>query len=86
MLTQEQIENAGQLAVRNREQLAESDEAGCYYCRNVFPASEVSNYVIEEDGTETAVCPKCGLDSVLADSAGIELSAENLEQLNEYWF
>lgn len=46
-----------------------SDEAhdftGCFYCRKTFVASEIEDWI---DNDQTAMCPRCSIDSVLADS------------------
>jgi hypothetical protein len=41
--------------------------------------------VVEKDGVRTAICPICGIDSVLGD-ASVEITAELLEAMNEYYF
>ena len=45
------------------------DECGvfvCIYCRLVGPASDIRDYAIELDGRETVICPRCGIDAVVA--------------------
>ena len=44
-----------------------------------------SEMIFEKDGVKTAICPICGIDSVLGD-ASVEITAEILEALNEYYF
>ena len=46
----------------NRETLKESNVCGCFYCLEVFPPSEIERWLVGED---TALCPKCGIDSVI---------------------
>lgn len=41
--------------------------------------------IFEKDGFKTAICPVCGIDSVLGDSS-VEITAEILEVLNEHYF
>ena len=41
--------------------------------------------VVEKDGVKTAICPICGIDSVLGD-ASVEITAEILEALNGLYF
>ena len=41
--------------------------------------------IFEKDGFKTAICPICGIDSVLGD-ASVEITAELLEAMNEYYF
>ncbi len=38
-------------------------QCGCYYCCSVFNGNTINKFV---DGGKTAVCPLCGIDSVIA--------------------
>ena len=67
----------------NRAELAEGIEAACYHCRSIFKAEEVSEFI---DGGETALCPCCGIDAVLSETAGYPLNYMTLRALNRYWF
>ena len=57
--------------------------AGCYYCKSIFRADEIKETI--DDG-KTALCPKCGIDSVLFDSSNFKINSETLLALNKYWF
>ena len=82
-MTQEEIKGAIDFATSNREMLEKSSKAGCYYCMKIYDASEVTDFLEQE---ETALCPKCGIDSVLPSSSPYELTAENLSKLYRFWF
>ena len=75
------------LSIRNEESINNSDFCGCFHCISIFPVADVklSDLIIEKDGHRTAICPICGIDSVLGD-ASVEISAEILEMMNEYYF
>lgn len=51
-----------ELSFRNREKVKQSEYCSCFYCLSVFKSSEVIEWVDNED---TALCPKCGIDSVI---------------------
>lgn len=72
----------------NREILAQNNKCGCFYCLKVFSPSEIEEWCPElEDGEEvTAICPYCGIDSVLPESAGFPLTQEFLNAMRERWF
>jgi hypothetical protein len=79
--------------LRNRELLGKSDHAGCFYCQSVFDPKLISDWTDrrqletgDTEGGETALCPKCGIDSVLPSSAPIILSKDLLAEMNAYWF
>lgn len=61
---------------------------GCFYCCSTFSPGAIKVWIDKNDqgvGT-TALCPKCGIDSVIGDRAGFPVSPEFLEKMNEYWF
>jgi hypothetical protein len=70
-------------AVRNRSDLQKSNLCGCFYCLAVFPANEVQNWI--DDG-ETALCPKCGIDSVIGSISEYPIQHEFLSKMHDHWF
>lgn len=66
----------------HKDLLKQSTESGCYYCCNFFPSSDVKEWC--DDG-ETALCPKCGVDSVIP-SVENELTLSTLKAMSKYWF
>lgn len=76
-------EDASKYSIRNTPELNKSKLAGCYYCMSTFDVSEINETV--DDG-QTALCPKCGIDSVLPDTSPFELTAKRLKELNSFWF
>ena len=57
---------------------------GCFYCEQTFLPNEIEEW-IEENIGETAICPKCGIDSVLSSKFPIT-DKIFLEKMNKYWF
>lgn len=53
----------------NREHILGVGEASCYYCLEYFPANEITEWV---DNHLTAVCPRCGIDSVSAGKVDLK--------------
>jgi hypothetical protein len=72
----EQIKNASHASFKSRDAIKKSKTAGCFYCVEIFPASEIKEWV---DDNLTPICPKCGIDSVLGDALGYPLNKKNLE-------
>ena len=74
-------------SIRNEESINNSDFCGCFHCISIFPVVDIksSEMMVEKDGFRTAICPICGIDAVIGD-ASVEVSAELLEALNEYYF
>lgn len=76
---------AGKASFENRKSVGESRMCGCYFCRRVFPASEVTEWISDTRG-DTAVCPYCSIDSVIGDESGIPLREDVLEEIREFMF
>lgn len=63
----------------NRESLLQSAVCGCFYCCEVFNPADIIKWV---DNQSTAVCPLCGIDSVLAAVNDKEF----LKKMHYHWF
>jgi hypothetical protein len=62
----------------HRSALARSDVCGCFYCLELFAPSAIEDWT--DDG-DTALCPKCGIDSVIGSSAGYPIDREFLGKM-----
>ena len=70
--------------VDHRVELERSNLAGCFYCLEVFRPTEIQEWV--DDG-KCALCPKCGIDSVIGDASGFPVTDRHfLEEMNRFWF
>ena len=70
----------------HKTEIMRSKICGCYYCCTTFAPEEISEWILEnENGDETAICPKCGIDSVLDSSLPIE-NKNFLNKMNKFWF
>jgi hypothetical protein len=56
--------------------------AGCFYCVTVFDVQEIDEWI---DGGQTALCPHCGIDSVLPVIDG-QPDVVFLWARHRYWF
>jgi hypothetical protein len=83
-----QIQAAHRHSIHHRDEITHSNLCGCFYCCATFPPSDVTEWVDEgSDGHgQTALCPKCGIDSVIGDRSGFPLSRDFLLEMNSYWF
>ena len=82
----EPYRSAHKACSRNKDAVAQSKQCGCFYCLNVFPPSEVTEWIKENGDDYTAECPKCGIDSVIPDASGITLDADFLATMKKWWF
>ena len=70
-------------SIENRSLLENSDNCGCFYCQKTYHPSKIKEWT--DDG-KTAICPYCGVDSVLPDIGPINISDKLLKELNEFYF
>ncbi len=74
---------AHKLCTRNREALEKVERAGCFYCLSTFAPSEIEEWIDEEG---TALCPRCGIDSVLTETDDYPLDEAFLRKMQVFWF
>lgn len=79
MVTKFSTTDAKDLSFHNNILLKNANYAGCYYCLNVIPVADISDYT---DGGQTALCPKCSIDSLLPNITDINI----LKEANVEWF
>jgi hypothetical protein len=69
----------------NREEIERSTECRCFYCLATFAPRAITEW-IGEAGGETAICPKCGIDSVIGSASGVQMSDAVFEEMQSHWF
>lgn len=70
----------------HREQITRSEVCGCFYCLAIFNPHEIQEWISEKDGSQTALCPNCGIDSVIGSESGFPITREFLEKMHRHWF
>ena len=61
--------------------IQKSQKCGCYFCKKIFDASEIEDWTSDK----TALCPYCGIDSVVQDY-NVEITPKLLKKMNAEWF
>lgn len=82
-MTEKELAALGKLSMYNRERLLQSNLCGCYYCGRVYNPGEIVEWT--DKGLVTAICPHCGIDSVL-DEANGGSNLDVLEQMHQRSF
>jgi hypothetical protein len=79
---------AHQYSSQHRKEIFNSDICGCFYCLHTFTPNEIDEWVDENTNEvgQTALCPKCGIDSVIGDKSGFKITKDLLKRMNRYWF
>ncbi|MGN0181056.1 MAG: cytoplasmic protein [Candidatus Ornithomonoglobus sp.] len=79
-----EIINAHKFSSNHKKHLLHDTKCGCFYCLKIFDPKEITNWV--EDVSSTAICPYCGVDSVIGESSGYPITSEFLAEMKKYWF
>ena len=75
--------SAHALCTNNRDALEKVSQCGCFYCERIYDPKEIKDWT---DGGKTAMCARCGIDSVIPDTAEYPLTPEFLRKMHDYWF
>jgi hypothetical protein len=70
-------------STNHRRQIEASEVCGCFFCAAVFATGEIQEWV--DDG-QTAICPRCGVDSVIGSGSGVPIGHEFLVRMRKAWF
>ncbi len=70
-------------SIYNHEEIKRSCKAGCFHCTKVFLAKSIKDWT---DDDRTALCPKCGTDSMIGDASGFELTRAFLKDMHIAYF
>lgn len=68
----------------HRKQLLNDKVCGCFYCLAIFKPNAITDWIEDERGT--AICPYCGIDSVIGESSEYPITVEFLKRMKDYWF
>jgi hypothetical protein len=77
----------------HRDEVMASAACGCFYCQATFAPADIKDWVeeITDDQSKarelwTALCPKCGIDSVIGNASPFPATdPEFLRAMNELW-
>jgi hypothetical protein len=71
----------------NRDEILKSHLCGCFYCLRTFAPTEILEWVDKVEGVaQTALCPMCGIDSVIGSASGFPITVDFLKRMNQHWF
>lgn len=88
MSTPSNILEAHKHCANHRKELEMSEICGCFYCCSVFGSLEIKDWCDEDEGAigRTAMCPKCGIDSVIGSASNFPIETVFLESMKAHWF
>lgn len=75
---------AHKFSANHKEQLMKDKICGCFYCISIFDPKEIKEWVADTSGT--AICPYCGIDSVIGESSLYPITEKFLWEMYDRWF
>jgi hypothetical protein len=67
---------AHKFSSNHREKILKDSVCGCFYCLSIFLPAQIEECA--EDICGTAICPYCGIDSIIGESSGYPITKEFL--------
>ena len=70
----------------NHSAVKRAQACGCFRCGSTFASNEISAWLAEDDGEDSALCPYCETDAVIVGTETHPLSTALLSLLYTHWF
>jgi hypothetical protein len=73
----------------HRREVEASDFCGCFFCLSIFEPERIKRWLKHQDEPEEtgcAICPECGIDSVIGSASGYPINREFLQRMHAQWF
>lgn len=88
MARDSEMEGAHRHSSKHRAEILGSSLCGCFYCLEIFPPERIREWVdgLSDGIGRTALCPHCGVDSLIGSNAGLPIERVFLEKMRAYWF
>ncbi len=84
------VRDAHKHSSRHRTEILASAWCGCFSCISIFPPHQIDNWTDNAHGEKeslwTALCPRCGMDTVIGDNSGLPITKAFLTEMRRYWF
>ncbi len=81
----EGLSHAHAKSFANRKALEATKRCGCFNCERIFHPAAITDWVPDGPG-DTAICPFCGIDSILPDGVGFPVTAEYIKRMKQAYF
>lgn len=72
----------------HRAEIEASTICGCFYCQHIFAPRDIEEWTDTGNpvAEQTALCPRCGVDSVIGDKSGFPITSDFLATMHRTWF
>ena len=80
------VKVAHKRSIRHRNEILQSDICGCFNCLNIFSPSDIEHWIDKNQNGigQTAMCPKCSVDTVLGSKFGYTINSDFLKAMKRY--
>ena len=87
------LKKAHKASIWHRSIIVQSELCGCFYCLEIFKPQEIKEWTDFKDASgkatekgQTALCPKCCIDSVIGSASNFPITKEFLKKMHTHWF
>lgn len=82
------IERAHENSSLHKVEILKSNICGCFYCLMTSKSDEIVDWIdTDNPNNATALCPHCGIDSVIGAASGFPVENKDfLKAMNKFWF
>ncbi len=70
-------------ASKHRVELEASDRCACFFCFRKFAPTDIKVWI---EGSQTALCPGCGIDAVLGSASPHSIDDRFLRKMHQHHF
>lgn len=86
--SKEVLREAHRHSSHHKQEILDSERCGCFYCLETFSPGQITDWT--DIGTvkgPTAICPACGIDSVIGSASGFPVEEpEFIKAMKDFWF
>lgn len=84
-MNERELQIAHDHCTAHRAEIERSESCRCFYCLDTFPPGEIEEWIADRGG-DTAICPRCGIDSVIGSASGVDMSDAFFDAMHSHWF
>ena len=70
-------------SAKHRPEIEASARCSCFFCFRSFKSADIKSWI---DSNQTALCPRCGVDSVLGSASQHRLDDSFLRGMHTHFF
>jgi hypothetical protein len=85
MTNHNELKSAHKFSRFNKKAIQESEEIACFYCCKRLIPSDIKEWCDKLENEATALCPICGIDSLIPSSS-LKVTNNFLKEMQDYWF